>query len=179
MRKQPDSRRPRLIGAGAVCACSLACLLVLLLSGPENGSAQTPSCSPHWRTVAAPPGARGTLSAVAAVSSSDVCSVGAQVEHWDGRHWSLVAAPARAGGILADIAAVTSDDIWAVGRSGPKRAPRALIVHWDGRHWKRFPLPGVPSRLAGVAAVAAKDVWAVGDSDTVLHWNGTTWTRIA
>jgi len=59
-----------------------------------------------------------------------------------------------------------------------------LVEHWDGASWQIMTdLPDVgPAELNGVEAIAADDVWAVGfaGGDTLtLHWNGSTWSRVA
>jgi len=93
---------------------------------------------------------------------------------------------------LNGVAVVSQNDVWAVGGRGSNVAGQiSLIEHWDGAAWSVVSSPS-PSNdindLLDVAAVAANDVWAVGTynpsttgglSQTfVLHWNGSTWTRV-
>ena len=40
------------------------------------------------------------------------------------------------------------------------------------------PLPQ-GNRLASMCGRSASDVWAAGDGGTLLHWDGTSWSRIA
>jgi hypothetical protein len=95
------------------------------------------------------PGAqRSILSAVAAISDSDVWAVGADMdaagtwhtlaEHWNGSAWSL--SPSldadASGNLLFGVHAVSAGSVYAVGeRSGAAFPDQALIEHWDGTKW--------------------------------------------
>jgi hypothetical protein len=64
----------------------------------------------------------GSLSGIAATSSSDVWAVGDRIEHWDGRHWVVAPSPklpALHG--LSSVVAVSADEAWAVGGSTIER----------------------------------------------------------
>ena len=76
-----------------LCWC---CVLVAILQAPQFASADCPGQvipSPNTGT------AKGVLTAVAAVSPTDIWSVGnsvateqgyqALIEHWDGTHWDI------------------------------------------------------------------------------------------
>jgi len=95
-----------------------------------------------------------------------------------------------AGGQLSSVVALAADDAWAVGSSGQGAPSRTLIEHWDGTSWTVVPSPNkgpFPNALSDVDAVAPDDIWAVGtwftkafdDRTLTLHWNGTTWSRVA
>ena len=118
-------------------------------------------------------------------------------EHWNGSSWQQVAMPTPRGasGVnLYGAAAVSASDIWAVGSwadSGPGDGLVPLIEHWDGTAWSLVRSPVLPTpvenhgaQLYGVTAVSASDVWAVGyigygsHRSLILHWNGTSWTRV-
>jgi hypothetical protein len=123
------------------------------------------------------------LTAVAAVSASDVWAVGfgidksnkseQLIEHWDGKAWTITPNPTISQGTSAlnGVAAISANDVWAVG--GP------LIEHWDGISWKVIPNPGASSNgfLNAIAAISSKDVWAVGSGNGALleHWDGVSW----
>jgi plastocyanin len=104
----------------------------------------------HWdgssvTVVPSPsPGAvENVLSAVSAVSASDIWATGSYsdgavahplVEHWNGTTWSVVSAqdPLAPGSLagLAGVAARPGGDVWAVGSSGPDSLqPRPMIEH--------------------------------------------------
>jgi hypothetical protein len=118
------------------------------------------------------------------------------IVHWDGTAWTHVPSPnPGSDSYLAGVAATSPANAWAVGRSAnPKAANSAktLILHWDGTAWTRVPSPspGPSSALYGVAATSPTDAWAVGGSlgtnpdgstsgkTLILHWDGTTWTRV-
>jgi hypothetical protein len=91
------------------------------------------------------------------------------------------------GGALNGVSADSASDAWAVGSAGTS----ALTLHWNGTSWTRVPSPSPSSRynaLFGVSAVSGSDAWAVGayvsnttgHADTlILHWNGTSWSKVA
>ena len=118
-------------------------------------------------------------------------------EHWDGSSWQQVAMPtppSSSGVHLSGTAVVSSTDIWAVGSwadFGPGDGLVPLIEHWNGLAWSIVPSPVLPhpvanqgAQLYGVTAVSASDAWAVGYIGTgthhflILHWDGTSWTRV-
>jgi hypothetical protein len=90
------------------------------------------------------------------------------------------------------IAGSAADDVWVGGwvlqvGSGPDGA---LLAHWDGSEWSWhdiWPLMNSEvSDIDAIAAIASDDVWAVGDETfenqtraVILHFDGTSWSRIA
>ena len=65
------------------------------------------------------------------------------------------------------------------------------MLHWDGTAWTQVPSPTPGLRnggglLTGVSALTGSDAWASGFYNTnsggegtlLLHWNGTSWTRV-
>jgi hypothetical protein len=118
-------------------------------------------------------------------------------EHWDGSSWQQVAMPTPSGASevhLYSAVAVSASDIWAVGSwadFGPGDGLVPLIEHWDGLAWSIVPSPVLPqpvanqgAQLYSVTAASASDAWAVGYIGTgthhnlILHWDGTSWTRV-
>jgi hypothetical protein len=70
-------------------------------------------------------------------------------------------------------------DIWAAGEKG--------VYHSTGAAFTPSTLPGAfPTKVTSIAGTAANDVWATGDTEdaqgdpvnTVLHWNGTAWSKV-
>jgi len=88
---------------------------------------------------------------------------------------------------LNSVYMTSATDGWAVGQvlgAGPM-TQRWSFLRWDGAAWTRFLLttPGVnASNLRSVYCITANDCWVVGDisggNEIILHWDGTTWTRI-
>jgi hypothetical protein len=164
-----------------------------------------------WTVVSSPnQGTReNQLLGVAAVSSSDIWSVGyynagpytnslrTLGEHWNGSSWSIVSTPNAATGSgdydsLPGVAAVSTSDVWAVGYSGNVNvaADKTLAEHWNGSAWSivSSPNPDTTQDLYGVAAVSTSDVWAVGEGFSsspygyktlTEHWNGTAWSVVS
>jgi hypothetical protein len=165
-----------------------------------NGSSWIQQTGPN-------PEGSGSLTAIAAVSDTDVWSVGsygmqgtdgkALAERWDGSSWQQVAMPTPSGANevrLTGVAAVSPNDVWAVGSwagTGTGEGYASLTEHWNGSSWTIVPSPrpGYNRWLSGVVALSASDVWAVGTygqsvsglahfRTLALHWNGTKWTRV-
>lgn len=156
----------------------------------------------HWRVVPSPnaSGLSNSLSAIAAVSPSDVWAAGttrlgngetrALMEQWDGRRWHIVAVPLPAGidSSLSGLAALSRGDVWAVGTAFTASGQdQTLAEHWDGRSWRIIPTPNpglTGSALSRVVALSPRDIWAVGESirykrDTLTeHWDGRRWTVV-
>jgi len=175
---------------------------------PSPSPTATPSPPPPpspW-TIAASPNPdpyANRLSAIAAVSSTDVWAVGSAgaaslAEHWDGSTWRVVPTPNPAGSgeqaQLLGVAAINTSDVWAVGFSAsPATDYATLAEHWNGSAWSIVPTPnppGVPTvSLNAVAALSADDIWAVGGNPLdqrnyqgqalLEHWNGTAWSIVA
>ncbi len=151
-----------------------------------------------WSVVRSPsPGAENNeLTAVAALSASDIWAVGdfgpnsqgysrPLIEHWDGTKWRLVSAPHTPSAItyLYSVTAIATNDVWAVGASGTQ----PFAEHWDGGTWKETPAIPVGndvSRFVGVSAISANDVLAVGryrprgpntEAALVERWDGNSW----
>ncbi len=129
-----------------------------------------------WSVVASPnPGSTSNeLYSVAAVSTSNVWTVGTTssrtlIEHWNGTSWSVVASPnVLSNDVLFGVAAVSASNIRAVGEvsSNTGSLYQTLTLHWNGTKWSvvASPNPGSSTNiLYGVAALSASDVWAVGE----------------
>jgi hypothetical protein len=174
-----------------------------------QAAAAAPTTALTTRAELAPASAAGTagrLYAVTAVTAKNVWAVGCSgscngpeslILHWNGVAWSKVASPDPGAGFdeLTGVTAVSADDAWAVGygcNTADCNVFTTVILHWNGTKWATVPSPDpstVLNQLFGVTAVSADDVWAVGSdvpdaatllsSTLVLHWNGTTWSRVS
>lgn len=115
------------------------------------------------------------------------------VLHWDGTSWTKVARPKQeSSSRLSGVYAHPGSDAWAVGdyRNITTMTYDTLILHRNRRAWSTAasPTPGSSSELTGVSAYSDSDAWAVGnyrDATTgatetlIVHWNGTTWSKVA
>jgi hypothetical protein len=156
----------------------------------------------QWSIIPTPPISAPTvqLNSIAAVNSSEVWVAGFSddpnclcgqtvVEHWNGIRWTRLTTPnPGVADYLTGIAAISATDVWAVGYEWISNITEIpLLLHYNGTIWK----PINPSRLrlgqlSSVFARATNDVWAVGWTGIVpnvkalaLHWNGTSWKRVA
>src|SRR2546423_1686640 len=168
----------------AVVGALLLCLSIVSLAAAQ-GQADLPA----WGTEPTPNAGfpRNTLTAVDAVSPSDVWAVGEYTDpisktlalHWDGSSWTRVSTPTGDGySHLYGVAAVSSNDVWAVGDNGGN----AISLHWNGSQWSSVATIGPASTtLRSVSATPGGEVWVVGDSasDSVtLRWNGSAWVDV-
>ena len=153
-----------------------------------------------WTRVPSPtpPGQIVALFGVSAVSATDVWAVGrdlisttgkALVLHWDGKAWTQVPSPdpGVADNQLFAVHMTSAADGWAVGLGDNL----TLVLHWDGKAWTQVPSPTPGLRngggqLTGVSSLTGSDAWASGlfhtngggEGTLLLHWNGTSWTRV-
>lgn len=74
---------------------------------------------------------------------------------------------------LNGVWAESESEAWAVGAQGTIRRYRGDPVLWDV-------VTNVPTNgdLRAVWGSSSSDVWAVGDDALVLHWDGTSWSRV-
>jgi hypothetical protein len=96
---------------------------------------------------------------------------------------------ARAGTVtnlkfaLNAVSVLSSSDAWAVGDS-------ATVLHWNGTSWAPVTIPSLPAAvsLSAVDALSPSNIWAAGianagtpnppETTLIVHWNGTSWTRV-
>lgn len=140
----------------------------------------------------------GTLSAVVAISPTDVWAVGSEEEaaltmHYDGTSWSQMPVErVRETESLDAVAAASPNEVWTVGSvHATDSGNEYLVVRWDGKSWTRvtLPFPSAEGYLTGVAATSTRDVWITGfrristPSSAVVsvafHWDGKSWTDLA
>jgi hypothetical protein len=127
--------------------------------------------------------------------------------HWNGTTWTRVSSPSPSvSPELYGVTATSASNAWAVGYKYVETVlngisyltQRTLILHWNGKAWETASSPNPRTsyglwddQLNGMAATSATNAWAVGTEDIpgasatsgsytmILHWNGTTWTRVS
>jgi len=72
------------------------------------------------------------------------------------------------------VSGTSATDVWAVGGDG---SAGPVVQHFDGTTWERR-ITGSRGDLWWVHAVSASSVYFGGENATVLHWDGTTFTRM-
>lgn len=119
------------------------------------------------------------------------------VARFNGTAWTVMNTPLTGGGsgsYVQDIEIISPNDIWFFGdwmSPSTNESYRALAMHWNGSTFTVTPTPfpsgGTPGwGLEAGSAIAPDDIWAVGGgsdgdysaSGYVIHWNGSTWTRV-
>lgn len=111
----------------------------------------------------------------------------------------LVAPPQPADGRVLSVSVASANSAWAVGVAcelcgESANVGQALVLHWNGNTWSqaRIPSTGDAAHLSAVVSGPGGTAWAVGyycPSDCggspngyrtlVLHWNGTSWSRVS
>src|SRR5216684_2673823 len=185
--------------------CLLAVVLTMALLTPAVAEVAPLTCG-AWSVVSsANAESYNLLNGVAAVSASNIWTVGlyfngvygqALIEHWDGMNWSVITSPnpGAAGNGLNGVTVLSASNIWAVGsysNTGNVGSSQTLIEHWDGTTWSVVTSPNVASSgndLVSVSAVSANNIWAVGNSfnnntnsgkTLIEHWNGIRWSIVS
>jgi hypothetical protein len=115
-----------------------------------------------------------------------------QFAHWDGASWTVLSAPAAISGALTAFW-VETPDLWvAAAPPAATSGAQPVIYRWQGGTWSAVPSPLDASPTAEIAAMwgeAADDLWAggkvaagPGPSDPIraflMHWDGTSWSRV-
>lgn len=176
-------------------------------AGPAAAASAAAACRPvTGAQPPAPAGAtHSELDSVTVLSPCNAWAVGSThdraddedhglIEHWDGSTWTQVPSPEPIGAVGSDllsVRAVSPTLLWAVGQWDDGKTDHILILRGDGHTWTGVDGPDLAdtfSTLNGVRPVSASDIWAVGelrtashndgDQTLVLHWNGTSWTRV-
>jgi hypothetical protein len=140
------------------------------------------------------------LNSIAALSSTDIWAAGFSdnpnclcgktvVEQWNGSSWRKLVTPnPGVADYLTGIAAISATDVWAVGYEWISNFTELpLLLHYNGTTWKVFNTSQLQfGQVSSVFARATNDVWAVGWTGVVpnvkalaLHWNGSSWARVA
>jgi hypothetical protein len=73
---------------------------------------------------------------------------------------------------------LNSNDIWAVGSNLIIPNRDALIAHYNGTVWETTYIDTSITILTAVWASASNNVFAVGLEGTILHFNGSAWTKM-
>jgi len=95
------------------------------------------------------------------------CRAGSVV-HYDGQAWTTTLETNHG---LTGIWGTSNEDIFTVG------AYQDTIYHFDGQDWINHHLP-VNEHILALHGRAPDDVYAGGANGAVLHYDGTTWTRL-
>ena len=140
-----------------------------------DGAAWLPFASPSSQYLFA---VHGTSSSDIWVLAFDYQVLTYEVWHWDGFAWSGTELDEQPNTLWAS----TPTDAWIAGDT---------FYHFDGATWSGGRSSVTSERLADVWVNGPDDVWAVGplkmdgssfgqsDSDCLLHWDGSSWTRVA
>jgi hypothetical protein len=148
-----------------------------------NGGSRALRWDGHsWSVVTTFP---GQISGASVVTRHDVWvfgySGGLGVWHYNGTTWSQVSKHLGGG------SALSASDVWAY-------SSRA-VDHWNGHAWTRTSVRSLlpPKQqlsapaVSGIIALSASDVYAIGNGNrqdaggpvVVLHYDGSTWARVA
>jgi len=90
---------------------------------------------------------------------------------------ALTAAPLLgAPDVLRSVYLLSSTHGWIVGSATVGGAVDPRIYRWDGAGWLGVTPPPGSGDLLSVYSVSLTDAWAVGETNTIIRWNGASWT---
>ncbi len=100
------------------------------------------------------------------------------VLHYNGTSWSSVAPPDYMGmgdfHVMIDVFAAASDDVWAVAASS------SYLCHYNGSTWSFVDtgiLTTLPYDFYAIHGYSANDIYAVGACNTIIHYDGSSWSK--
>ncbi|MBN1774677.1 MAG: hypothetical protein JXB32_25675 [Deltaproteobacteria bacterium] len=129
-----------------------------------------------WRTL--PTGSSRHFYRLLVLADDDVytCGIGGTLMHYDGTSWTMILPPGWASSDLQSMWPIDDSTLWIVGSIGV-----IARYHTDTGVWEQVP-SGTTEPLYSIWGAADDDVWVAGgmvSGDTLLHWDGTAWTRWA
>ncbi|MBW1809816.1 MAG: hypothetical protein JRJ87_16590 [Deltaproteobacteria bacterium] len=98
----------------------------------------------------------------------NVWVVGGNIQRFNGTDWAQQPTDSYAG--FMAIWGFSPDDLWIAGGD--------TLLHWNGTDFESTDLgaEGMQDATA-IWGLPPNQLWITGDSATVLHWDGSTWTR--
>lgn len=91
-----------------------------------------------------------------------------RIATWNGSAWSVAELTGWPQYTSVGGLAVIGADVYAVGRGRIARSDGAVIRSYDAGTWRD---------LAAIGGVGPSDLWTAGQGGTLLHWDGSTWSR--
>jgi len=137
-----------------------------------------------WTEVPTPVTTAGLLSAVTAVSASNIWVVGSQpvptgigrlglAMHYNGTSWTASPLPAPTVPVngeweLSAVSADSANDVWATGfvSNADGLVEHAIVEHFNGTSWKVQPAPSLSGNSVlsfdGLVTTGSGRLWSVG-----------------
>ena len=175
---------------------SFGCATAIVFAGVAAAPAAEGSASPAvdvvptpWRVVYQTRSGLPSLQGVAAISATNAWAVGNRrsgpfVVHWNGRSWQASGIPHPAGFVAQSIQARVAGGVWVLGYVSS--TAQSVAIERNGGVWRVVRLPadaGTTGMIFGPADMwlTANTIFCSGNpsqcTTTILHWNGTAWTR--
>src|SRR6202050_4822879 len=178
---------------------------VALVALPPAGNAQTTWTVAHPPYTAVDSVPYAPLTAVSAISASNVWAVGQDsgtplLDHYNGSSWSQSTLPSgpcslfEADCTLNGVGGTSASDVIAIGDGTIPTSSgwqlETLAYRYNGSAWSALTVPpSIPySAFEHIQMFSATNAWAVGtapdatDTGSVVaavNWNGSTWTQAA
>lgn len=138
-----------------------------------------------WETMETP--TNSPLYGIHGTSTTDIWAVGGDaysetdaeesvILHFDGTSWTSVIPPDYLGDfhVMRDVFAAGPNDVWGIATFS------SYLCHYDGSSWQ-FVDTGITSTLPydfyAIHGFSANDIYVVGACNTILHYNGLTWSK--
>jgi hypothetical protein len=105
--------------------------------------------------------------------------------HWNGTKWSQVPYPGYTFPMA--FAAAPDGSAWSISGVDRSGGGPSSLLRWTGKAWASVTVPLPPSSsMSAIGARSKTDVWVggtysngIGVYPLVLHWNGSSWKRMA
>jgi len=163
-----------------------------LLNGSKavNSTAHTMDTTSHnftWQTFTLGDGiSSSSLHDVAIINDTCIWAVGEiyqggityNVAKWNGSAWSLYQLYYNGNNLIVPIRGIYlfgTNDIWLAAGG---------VFHWDGvssqtqLSFSRLTLPDANATIEKLWGSSSSDLYGVGNAGTIVHYNGSSWTKI-
>jgi hypothetical protein len=107
--------------------------------------------------------------AVSGTGADDVWAA-SPLTHWDGARWAVDPIGSPPCDLSTALWTAVPGEVWTVSYNG-------CIALRTSAGWIGTP-SGTEETLASVWGRTSEDIWAVGLHGTVLHWQGTSWSKV-
>ena len=95
-------------------------------------------------------------------------------------YWSSVSlSGVTSGAALAGVWVFSDNEVYAVGEDATVIKCTSGCANYSSSNWSKETLPsGLTSHLNAIWANSNTDIWAVGNDGAIVHYDGTSWTKM-
>jgi DNA-binding beta-propeller fold protein YncE len=175
-RRNPNLLRRRSYWLGLIVLVPLLFLSVTGVVLAARGNPAKASEESSWHTMAST--SEKDLWGICAISPTEVFAVGSDstVLKYDGTNW--IDMEPNTNCQLRGVWGSSGNDVFAVGKKSPWVVDDdGIIIHFNGTSWESVDVGAIGS-LFDVWGTDSSDIFAIGEEGTILHYDGTNWSKI-